>query len=177
MADRDLIDLTSHCIRCGLCLETCPTFSETGEETASPRGRIYLVRSAAEGKLVWEDIEAPISQCLGCRACETACPSGVEYGAILELSRDRLGKGKRSLARKLLLQTITHPALLRLQMRLSEPFGGKTPGLVSQLLAGAKPEADMPQEGPKPNFPPLTESALPPVRGEVYLLEGCAMRV
>jgi Fe-S oxidoreductase len=87
---KSLEELTTHCIRCGFCLESCPTFVETGEETESPRGRIYLVRSADEGKMAWEETRPHLDQCLGCRACETACPSGVEYGQILEIARDKL---------------------------------------------------------------------------------------
>ena len=77
-------DLTTQCIRCGFCLEDCPTFVTTGNELESPRGRIYLIRSAIEGKLDWvKDVSPHTDLCLGCRACETACPSGVQYGAIL----------------------------------------------------------------------------------------------
>ncbi len=66
------------CVHCGLCLQACPTYLVTGRETASPRGRIYLMRGLAEGRL--EDpalLETEAFACLGCRACETACPSGV----------------------------------------------------------------------------------------------------
>jgi glycolate oxidase iron-sulfur subunit len=76
------------CVHCGLCLPTCPTYRETGRETSSPRGRIYLMRGLAEGKIPMAD---PLAEeaylCLGCRACETACPSGVEFGSMLELLR------------------------------------------------------------------------------------------
>ncbi|RYG40957.1 glycolate oxidase, partial [bacterium] len=49
MIVHDLGELTTHCIRCGFCLEACPTFTQTGSELESPRGRIYLVRSALDG--------------------------------------------------------------------------------------------------------------------------------
>ena len=32
------------CIHCGLCLAVCPTYREQLTETASPRGRVVLVR-------------------------------------------------------------------------------------------------------------------------------------
>src|ERR1043165_5688827 len=39
------------CIHCGMCLPTCPTYDATKMERNSPRGRIALMRSVAEGKL------------------------------------------------------------------------------------------------------------------------------
>jgi len=40
-----------HCMRCGLCLPTCPTFSIYRDEKASPRGRLALMRAVSEGRL------------------------------------------------------------------------------------------------------------------------------
>ncbi len=76
---------TNRCIQCGYCLPVCPTYQSMGKESASPRGRIALVKMAAEGKLdLHRHLAEPIDLCLGCRACETACPVGVPYGHILE---------------------------------------------------------------------------------------------
>lgn len=170
-----LTDLTTQCIRCGFCLESCPTFVVTGEETESPRGRIYLVRSAEEGQIGWGDAKPHIDQCLGCLACTTACPSGVKYGDILELARDRVGK---SLPKKALLTGMTRPNLLRIQLQLGRLLPGKRiPKLLSRLLSGQMPEAEKPVLPSRSHFPPLDKSKLPPIQGEVYLLEGCAMRV
>src|ERR1051325_319582 len=76
------------CIHCGLCLSSCPTYLETGDENNSPRGRIYLMRAMEEGRLpVSPTTVRPIDLCLGCRACEATCPSGVQYGQLLEQTR------------------------------------------------------------------------------------------
>ena len=81
------------CIHCGLCLSSCPTYLETGNENDSPRGRIYLMRAVQDGRLPLEDAAVRhIDLCLGCRACEAVCPSGVEYGNLLEHTRDHIEK-------------------------------------------------------------------------------------
>ncbi|MCB8932461.1 MAG: (Fe-S)-binding protein [Fimbriimonadaceae bacterium] len=175
----ELSELTTHCIRCGFCLEACPTFVLTGRETESPRGRIYLARSADEGALPWDDgVRKHLDTCLGCRACETACPSGVQYGQILELARHRLETSHPRRVQAALVDTVANPTLLRVQLLLGRVFGGRRmPHWVSRLLSGEAPEADLPQAQPTGDWPKLEAAGLPPVKGRVYLLEGCAMRV
>ena len=78
------------CTHCGLCLPTCPTYSELGLETDSPRGRIYLTNGIIEEENpvpIGKEFAKYIYRCLDCRACETACPSGVHFGEIIEAAR------------------------------------------------------------------------------------------
>ncbi len=81
---------TFDCVQCGYCLPACPTYETMGKETHSPRGRINLVKMAAEGKISLDAIREPIDKCLGCRACQTVCPTSVEYGKILEGAKEVL---------------------------------------------------------------------------------------
>lgn len=179
MATHDLSELTTHCIRCGFCLESCPTFKVTGEETESPRGRIYLIRSAVEGKLDWkEDVAPHMDRCLGCRACETACPSGVEYGAIFELAKERIEAVRPSIVRKTMLKGLTQPTVARLQFKFAKLLPQrKMPGFMNRWIADGPAEAKIPTPMPKRTFAPLDEGQLQPIRGEVALLLGCVMRV
>ncbi len=77
------------CVHCGFCQDACPTYTRLGDELDSPRGRLYLMRAVAEGRIE-PDADAfaiHIDRCLGCRACEPVCPSGVQYGFLLERAR------------------------------------------------------------------------------------------
>jgi glycolate oxidase iron-sulfur subunit len=79
------------CVHCGLCLEACPTYEQLGQEQHSPRGRVHLIKSVAEGKLfVNEAFSDPVFTCLDCRACTTACPSNVDVGGLIEEARGQI---------------------------------------------------------------------------------------
>jgi glycolate oxidase iron-sulfur subunit len=110
------------CIHCGLCLEACPTYVITGNENDGPRGRIYLMRAVAEGRLenTSNAFRTHIDRCLGCRACEQVCPAGVEYGQLLEASREELltAQPKPDFTNKVLRFVLRHVWLSPLRLRL-----------------------------------------------------------
>lgn len=79
------------CVHCGMCLESCPTYEITGQEQHSPRGRVHLIKSVADGKLqVNEQFMDPVFACLDCRACTTACPADVDVGGLIEEARGQI---------------------------------------------------------------------------------------
>ena len=90
--DQPKASIYDACIRCGLCLPSCPTYLETMTETSGPRGRISLIKSVAEGQLdlLGAGFVHQMHECLDCRACEAACPSGVAYGQLLETARAQI---------------------------------------------------------------------------------------
>jgi glycolate dehydrogenase iron-sulfur subunit len=110
------------CIHCGLCLEACPTYVITGDENDGPRGRLYLMRAVAEGRLenTSSAFQTHIDRCLGCRACEQVCPAGVEYGQLLEASREvlREAQPKSDLPDKLLRFALRQIWLSHFRLRL-----------------------------------------------------------
>jgi Fe-S oxidoreductase len=176
------------CVHCGLCLPTCPTYLETGRESSSPRGRIYLFRAVAEGRLpVDEAVADEANLCLGCRACETACPSGVRFGSMLEMARAEVeradsvpsGWAKR-IERWALRALVPHPRRLAAAIGLL--------GLVQRLRLDRLAEALAPASlrelsSLAPRVPPASERRkLPPLipavgerRGKVGFFVGCVM--
>ena len=102
------------CVHCGFCLQACPTFLATGDESDSPRGRIELMRGLERGDIAATDpaLFYHLDRCLGCRGCEPVCPSGVQYAHGLEAARSRItaARGVPPLAR-LALWALTTPGI------------------------------------------------------------------
>lgn len=97
-ADQPSPEIFNRCIRCGLCLPTCPTYLETLTETSGPRGRISLIKAVSEGRadLLSAGFVGQMGECLDCRACEAACPSGVAYGQLVETARTQIQRVQAS---------------------------------------------------------------------------------
>lgn len=167
------------CVHCGFCLSACPTYLATGDENASPRGRIVLMRALERGELAPADpaLAEHLGSCLGCRGCEPACPSGVGYGAGLEEARVRIAAASGlGLPVRAILAWFARPwrwrALFALGRWLRETgipdvlgrMGG--PGFAAGMLAATRPLRDGATPG-GPRQPALGES--------VALFRGCVM--
>jgi glycolate oxidase iron-sulfur subunit len=98
------------CVHCGFCTATCPTYQLLGDDLDSPRGRIYLIKSALEGAPVTDKTRLHLDRCLTCRACETTCPSGVRYGRLVDIGRavveERTSRPARERLRRSLLSFV-----------------------------------------------------------------------
>ena len=117
-AGREADSILRHCVHCGFCNATCPTYQLLGDELDGPRGRIYLIKQMLEGQPVSERTQLHLDRCLSCRSCETTCPSGVNYHRLLDIGRGVIEQRvRRSLAdrakRFLLREGLTRPLLLQ----------------------------------------------------------------
>lgn len=179
---------TLDCVHCGLCLPHCPTYQETGREASSPRGRIYLMRGVAEGRIPLDArFAAEMHDCLACRACESACPAGVRYGHLVETARaelDRRGaRGwlRRALERLVLRRVIGAPralhlasAALRLYQRSGMQRMLRRAGLLRLLPALARADRMLPELA-APHRPAVVHAASGARRGRVAFFAGCVM--
>jgi glycolate oxidase iron-sulfur subunit len=91
-AGREAESILRKCVHCGFCTATCPTYQLLGDELDGPRGRIYLMKQALEGRAVTAKTMLHLDRCLTCRSCETTCPSGVQYGRLLDIGRRVVGE-------------------------------------------------------------------------------------
>ena len=178
------------CVHCGICLPQCPTYRVLGEEMDSPRGRVYLMRAAAEGRAeLTPGLARHLDLCLGCRACETACPSGVPFGQLLEATRAQLDR-KRVRARESAHATLEwalsifpHPdrlGALLWPLRLYQASGLRKLVRASGILAPFKRlqamDALLPRVLPGASSLPELIPARGRARGRAALLTGCVQR-
>jgi glycolate oxidase iron-sulfur subunit len=165
------------CVHCGFCLPTCPTYQVLGQETDSPRGRIFLMKEVLEGKLEVADVQKHLDQCLGCLACQTACPSGVHYGDLISPFRDwvrETGKQPWSLRRWIASLVLPRPWLFRLALQAGQLVRNRlwlVPPALRPMVAMVPPE--VPAKVDLPEFTPAQGQR----RGCVALLAGCAQQV
>lgn len=170
------------CVHCGLCLSSCPTYLETGNENDSPRGRIYLMRAIQSERLALDNATVRhIDLCLGCRACENACPSGVEYGHLLEHTRNFIESTYRrsfiqTLLRRIVIEKVfPFPWRLKLVLFFGRAarsrairwilpsFAKESLSLLPNKSISRKPQRHSPAKGGK--------------RGNVGFIDGCVMQV
>lgn len=168
------------CIHCGLCLSSCPTYLETGNENDSPRGRIYLMRAVQDGRLeLGETAVTHLDRCLGCRACEAVCPSGVQYGHLLEHTRDHVEKHFargtfQNLLRRVAIEKI-FPNRALMKVALLPARLAKTLGLEKILPQTAREAlALIPDDVEAGNLPELSP-AIGQQKGRVGFIRGCVM--
>jgi glycolate oxidase iron-sulfur subunit len=170
------------CVHCGFCTATCPTFLELGDESDSPRGRIYLIKDMLEtGRPADPETVTHLDRCLTCLSCMTTCPSGVDYMHLVDHARAHVARTHtRPLAdrlfRRLLALVIPNPTLFRLSLigaKLVRPVAGLLPKTFAGLFALAPKHLPAPSAIDRPQTIPARGAK----RMRVALLNGCAQTV
>jgi glycolate oxidase iron-sulfur subunit len=177
-----------NCMRCGMCLPSCPTYKETFLETASPRGRVALVRKFQEGDLAASDrFLEYLSLCLDCQACASACPCGVNAGELVaEFKCEKKEREGLSFMEDIILnKLLPHPDRLESAMtplRVYQRSGlqqvVRRLGLLKMFPAGLdRMEGLLPRLPAKPLRQTLQEitPAQGEERGTVGFFLGCVM--
>ncbi|PSR33469.1 MAG: (Fe-S)-binding protein, partial [Sulfobacillus benefaciens] len=172
MAWQEILAEINQCNKCGFCLPTCPTYQITGNELASPRGRIAMVEALARGEVtVGAGLEEALTYCLDCRACETACPSGVPYHRILEVGRNQLWQNRPATRKapwlvRQALGTVTRPRrLARFSRWARRGRHLPLPAALRQFL---------PMLGPESPVPPAPD-VIPHATASAQFFSGCMM--
>ncbi|MDQ3812144.1 MAG: heterodisulfide reductase-related iron-sulfur binding cluster [Chloroflexota bacterium] len=84
------------CIRCGLCLTSCPTYVLSLHESEGPRGRVGMARALTEGHLrLTPDLVEHELNCLVCDACSAVCPAGVDMDPLQVVLRTAMERERR----------------------------------------------------------------------------------
>ncbi|MFX0185544.1 MAG: (Fe-S)-binding protein [Candidatus Hodarchaeota archaeon] len=95
MTLNNIVKEFDRCIKCGLCLATCPICKELLLEKYTPRGKIQLAKFYTQGELDLSDHYWDIfAKCLLCGACSTTCPSGVDLKRVLLSVREEIANKK-----------------------------------------------------------------------------------
>jgi glycolate oxidase iron-sulfur subunit len=150
------------CVSCGLCLPHCPTYRVTGDESASPRGRIAAMRAVQSGAAPLDaEFTRYMDECVQCRACEAVCPSSVAFGHLMEGARETLADETHYVPRwqRLGYRTLAHHRLLL---------------ALSRVLAGAQRLRLVPARLALPRLP-LRAAPLRATGDDVWLFTGCVM--
>ena len=158
-------DELAACVACGLCLPSCPTYRVTGEESASPRGRIAAMRAVHAGAVMDATFSEFMDLCVQCRACEVACPSAVPFGRLMEGARHALAAetGYQPWWRRAGYAVLGHHRLL---------VALTTAGAAAQRARLVPPALSRRLALPRL---PLRQPGLQPSGADVYLFTGCVM--
>lgn len=143
-------DQLMKCVRCGKCRSVCPVFTEVKNETAAPRGHVFMVQMLRDGKVPpSEELYERLSVCLMCENCTVNCPSGIDIHELNAAARSYIYEQNPTLGKEVVFDTMwTRPGLLKGSTRLL--WGTQRLGLqklarslgLTRILPGDLPKAE-----------------------------------
>jgi glycolate oxidase iron-sulfur subunit len=106
------------CMRCGICVSSCPTFRLFRIDEETPRRRIRTIsKLLVENQPISADESRHLDNCVQCRACESVCPSRMAYGQLFDQAQGELKANPNGLA-KLAFKLIENKRWLKRLMPL-----------------------------------------------------------
>ncbi|MBK8050863.1 MAG: 2-hydroxy-acid oxidase [Anaerolineales bacterium] len=150
-----MVEAIEKCVHCGICLATCPTYMVLGNESDSPRGRIFLMKENLEGNVALDAVLPFVDRCV-------------------RAEQQRRRPPLKSVTRVLVKETLPYPDRFR---------NAVTAGKLGKLVARAMPAEFRAMlnllPGELPRFAPLPDlyPAVGPRRARVALLAGCVQQV
>lgn len=165
------------CMRCNLCVSTCPTFKVKPIAAETPRNRIRTIDAILNRKIpVSGEEREHLEHCTQCRACEAICPSRMAYAELFEAAQKQLGTlhtwtasvGFKLIEHKHLFDAVS--VLIKLYQKTGLHDAVRRSGLLKRLKLD-KADALLPEidTSPLARVYPATR----PHRGCVALFTGC----
>lgn len=167
------------CVKCGLCLTSCPVYYEVCRESVSPRGKVQLVAAGNRRNLsISRNLENIFSQCLMCGTCTQNCPGGVRHDMLFMRMRSQIVHDfGRDWKKRVLYHFLSHEHQLQLAAGFVK-FGRNT--ILEKLARDSKlgniQVKNMPRMNKVPfrqQVPGAVEPAGKPL-GTVLYFTGCA---
>ncbi|HEO70943.1 MAG TPA: FAD-binding oxidoreductase, partial [Candidatus Hydrogenedentes bacterium] len=189
--DEAFVAHLEQCNGCGECRKDaptmCPTYTATGDEIMSTRGRANTIRAALEqrleqgaGVLSLESLDQALGNCLACKACQKECPSNVDMALLkAELVHQRHQVEGTNLRERLLSRVDRLGALGCIAPSITNAFldAGWFRRLLEKTL-GIAAERPLPKYTAQPfhRWFAKRRPAGPGPRGKVYLWDDCFVR-
>jgi glycolate oxidase iron-sulfur subunit len=172
---KEVLEDIEKCVRCGSCKAVCPTFTHTGVEPLSARGRMVLLHEYNAGRLKPSKLlNERLYSCTLCGICEGACPARVKVTDAIYEGRHELVRSdkRRRLMRTGAKLSIKNPNLSFRTLKLAMAVSGK-------LIPGMLERADFPFRVSLPDRPLRSgEKIYKPegkARGRAALFTGCSV--
>jgi glycolate oxidase iron-sulfur subunit len=178
MIAKELREEVYNCIKCGLCMSSCPVYKQLHYESVSPRGKVQLIKKILEGKLEpSENFRRILLTCLLCETCSVNCPSGLKVDRLMKAMRaELLNKFGLPWQKKAFFGVLKSNRLLSLSMFLGQAIGNPLRPLLSkETRLGTLALSSLPSLNRKPlrsQYPELVKAARP--TGRVLYFTGCA---